>query len=428
MGSTNRAIRDGRRALWRGAVQAAALLLALGSVLAPAAATAAGRVALVVGNSAYAHIGALPNPGNDAADVGAALRRLGFEVTVARDADRAALNDALRAFTRRSGGADVSLVFYAGHGMEMDGVNYLLPVDAQLERDTDVRFETVSLDDVLAVTEGAALRLVILDACRNNPLARSMQRTRASRRVSRGSFGDLNEDLLGDETLVAYAAAAGTTADDGEGRNSPFTSALLAHLEQPLEILTLFRRVRAGVLAATDGRQRPHEYQSLVGEHYLGGAAGTASVPTAAVEAALGLDPAARRAVQRGLAAAGFDPGPPDGVFGTGTRGAIRAWQAARGAAPTSYLDASAAAALGAPIALPPPAATGGGTPDPLPVAADSAVAAVEQETVFWESIRESTARRTSRRCWRCFRTGRSRSWRATGWRRYRQGGRTSRS
>ena len=352
MGSTNRAIRDGRRALWRGAVQAAALLLALGSVLAPAAATAAGRVALVVGNSAYAHIGALPNPGNDAADVGAALRRLGFEVTVARDADRAALNDALRAFTRRSAGADVALVFYAGHGMEMDGVNYLLPVDARLERDTDVRFETVSLDDVLAVTEGAALRLVILDACRNNPLSRSMQRTRASRRVSRGSFGDLNEDLLGDETLVAYAAAAGTTADDGEGRNSPFTSALLAHLEQPLEILTLFRRVRAGVLAATDGRQRPHEYQSLVGEHYLG-------------DAALGLDRDARRAVQRGLAAAGFDPGPPDGVFGPGTRAAIRAWQAGQGAAATGYLDGPAAATLGAPIVLP-------------------------AETVFWESIRES--------------------------------------
>ena len=379
MGSTNRVIRrDGRQSLWRAAAGVAALLLALGAVLAPAAATAAGRVALVVGNSAYEHIGVLPNPGNDAADVGAALRRLGFEVTVARDADHAALNDALRAFTRRSAGADVALVFYAGHGMEMDGVNYLLPVDAQLERDTDVRFETVSLDDVLAVTEGAALRLVILDACRNNPLARSMQRTRASRRVSRGSFGDLNEALLGDETLVAYAAAAGTTADDGEGRNSPFTSALLAHLEQPLEILTLFRRVRAGVLTATDGRQRPHEYQSLVGEHYLGGAAGTASVPPPpAGEAALGLDRDARRAVQRGLAAAGFDPGPPDGVFGAGTRGAIQAWQTARGAAPTGYLDAPTAAALGAPIALPPAVAT------------DSA-ATLQQETVFWESIRES--------------------------------------
>ena len=142
-------------------------------------------------------------------------------------------------------------------------------MDARLERDTDVRFETVTLDDLLAVTAGASLRLVILDACRNNPLARSMQRTVASRSVSGGSFGDLNEDLLGDETLVAYAASAGTTAADGRGRNSPYTSALLSHLEMPIEIGLLFRRVRAQVLEATNGEQRPHEYQSLVGEHYL---------------------------------------------------------------------------------------------------------------------------------------------------------------
>ena len=148
-------------------------------------------------------------------------------------------------------------------------------MDARLERDTDVRYETVTLDDVLAATAGASLRLVILDACRNNPLARSMQRTVASRSISRGSFGDLDESLLGDETLVAYAAAARTEAADGRGRNSPYTSALLAHLEQPLEILTLFRRVRAQVLTATNGGQRPHEYQSLLGEHYL-------SVPPAA--------------------------------------------------------------------------------------------------------------------------------------------------
>ena len=258
------------------------VLLALGLALAPALASAAGRVALVVGNGAYAAVGALPNPGNDAADVSAALGRLGFDVTTVRDADRVALTEALRAFTRKSAGADVALVFYAGHGLEMDGVNYLVPVDARLERDTDVRFETIALDDVLAVTEGAALRLVILDACRNNPLARSMRRTRPDRSVSRGSFGELGEDLLGDETLVAYAAAAGTTADDGEGRNSPYTAALLAHLEQPLELLTLFRRVRAGVLAATSGRQRPHEYQSLVGEHYLGGTPAPLQSATAA--------------------------------------------------------------------------------------------------------------------------------------------------
>ena len=253
---------------------------------APAPSSAAGRVALVVGNSAYAR-GRLPNPGNDAADMAAALRRLGFEVTTALDADRVELNDALRAFTRQSAGADVSLVFYAGHGIEMDGVNYLVPVDARLERDTDVRFEAVELNYVLAATVGAGLRVVILDACRNNPLARSMQRTGASRSVSRGSFGDLDESLLGDETLVAYAAAAGTTAADGTGRNSPYTSALLEHLEQPLEVLTLFRRVRAQVLAATNLRQRPHEYQSLLREHYLSGVLTAATSVRTVIECAV---------------------------------------------------------------------------------------------------------------------------------------------
>ena len=259
----------------------AGVLAALLSLAAPLTALAAGRVALVVGNSDYEHIGRLPNPANDAADMGAALRRLGFEVTITRDAGRTALTDALRAFTRRSGGADVALVFYAGHGMEMDGVNYLLPVDARLERDTDVRYETVTLDDVLASTSGAGLRLVILDACRNNPLVRSMQRTVRTRNVSSGSLGDLNEDLLGDETLVAYSAAAGTTADDGEGRNSPYASALLAHLEDSVDIGVMFRRVRARVLSATNERQRPHEYSSLLREHYLGvsGGGAPASVP-----------------------------------------------------------------------------------------------------------------------------------------------------
>ena len=244
-------------------------VLAVVVLAVPAVVLADGRVALVVGNSTYAHIGRLPNPDNDARDLSVSLRRLGFEVTTEFNVDRVELTEALRAFTRRSAGADVSLVFYAGHGIEMDGVNYLVPVDARLERDVDVRFETVTVDDLLVSTSGASLRLVILDACRNNPLARSMQRTAATRTVSGGSFADLNEDLLGDETLVAYAAAAGTTAADGRGRNSPYTAALLSHLQTPLEIGLLFRRVRAQVLAATNGAQRPHEYHSLVGEHYL---------------------------------------------------------------------------------------------------------------------------------------------------------------
>ena len=370
-------------------------------------ALADGRVALVVGNSAYAHIGRLPNADNDARDLSAALRRLGFEVTTELDADRGELNEALRAFTRQSLGADVALVFYAGHGMEMDGANYLVPVDARLERDVDVRFETVTLEDMLASTLGASLRLVILDACRNNPLARSMQRTLAGRSVSGGSFGDLNEDLLGDETLVAYAAAAGTTAADGRGRNSPYTSALLAHLDQPLEIGLLFRRVRAQVLASTNGQQRPHEYQSLVREHYLGGRAPVVTVETvepaaavdavvadavvppavlpATVEVALELDREARRLVQRGLAAAGFDPGPPDGVFGPATRAAVRAWQRSRGGVPSGYLDDSSAAALGAPVAPRPVASGGGGASGPPVEASTSAI--LQQETTFWQSV-----------------------------------------
>ena len=368
----------------RQAVLALVVLLALGAWLAPSAASAAGRVALVVGNGVYGEIGTLPNPGNDAADVAAALGRLGFGVTTVRDADRAGLTAALRAFARQSAGADVSLVFYAGHGLEVDGVNYLVPVDARLERDTDVRFETVALYDVLASTVGASLRVVILDACRNNPLSRSMQRTGAARSVSRGSFGELNEALLGDETLVAYAAAAGTTAADGTGRNSPYTSALLAYLERPLEIGILFRQVRAQVLATTNGEQRPHEYQSLLGEHYLGGGPAPGNAPgrdPRLVEAGLGLDRSARRRVQRGLAAAGFSPGPADGVFGPGTRAAIRRWQSSRGAAATGYLDAAGAQALGVPVASPAQSGVGsvaGATP---------ASVRAQQENLFWQSV-----------------------------------------
>ena len=371
----------------------AALAIASGS-----AADAAGRVALVVGNSAYSAIGRLPNPGNDAADISGALRRLGFEVTTVLDANRVVLTEALRTFTRESAGADVSLVFYAGHGLEVDGVNYLVPVDARLERDTDVRFETVELDYVLAATVGASLRVVILDACRNNPLARSMQRTGATRSVSRGSFGDLDESLLGEETLVAYAAAAGTTAADGDGRNSPYTSALLSYLEQPLEIGLLFREVRGRVLEATGGEQRPHEYASLLGEHYLRAATGA---DPRAVEASLGLDRSGRRRIQEGLTRAGFSPGPADGVFGPATRAALRGWQRSRGATATGYLDGAGATALGVPVADPAagtaavasalPTATVASSASPTPAASTPTAELTRAETVFWESMRDST-------------------------------------
>ena len=124
---------------------------------------------------------------------------------------------------------------------------------------------------VLRSTEGAGLRVVILDACRNNPLAQTMERTDLTRSISRGSFAALDERRLGNDTLVAYAAEAGKTVPDGRGRNSPYTTALLEYVEEPLELLTMFRRVRNRVLEETNEGQRPWEYQSLRSDHYLAG-------------------------------------------------------------------------------------------------------------------------------------------------------------
>ena len=224
-------------------------------------ALAAKRVALVIGNATYAHAPRLANPLNDAADVGAALTRLGFAVTKLENADQAALRQGLLAFTRAASAAEVAVVFYAGHGIEVDQRNFLVPVDARLTSDQDVEFETVPLELVMrSVARASGLRLVVLDACRENPFAVSMQRAGATRSVGRG----LARVEPAGETLVAYAAKEGTVASDGAGRNSPYSAALLAHLEEPgLEVGLLFRKVRDTVLAATGGRQEPFVYGSL---------------------------------------------------------------------------------------------------------------------------------------------------------------------
>ena len=219
------------------------------------------RVALVIGNAQYAHAPRLANPLSDAADIGAALNRLGFAVTKLENANYTALRQALLAFTRAASAADIAVVFYAGHGIEVDQRNFLVPVDAKLASDQDVEFETVPLELVMrSVGRAAGLRLVILDACRENPFAVSMQRAGAKRSVSRG----LARVEPAGETLVAYAAKEGTVASDGEGRNSPYSEALLRHLEEPgLEVGLLFRKVRDAVLALTGGRQEPFVYGSL---------------------------------------------------------------------------------------------------------------------------------------------------------------------
>lgn len=249
--------------------RAAAILLAgLAIVLTAAhAALADTRVALVIGNSGYAHGGRLANPANDAAAVAEALRKVGFTVTSRSDLGKQQFEDVLKTFTRDAAGADVAVVYYAGHGMEMGGTNYLVPVDAVLAADSDVDFEAVPLDLVMRSVDGARrIRVVILDACRNNPFADAMKHTSgASRSIGRG-FARV--EPVGD-MLVAYAAEAGSTAEDGDTPNSPFATALTKRLTAPgVEIRILFGQVRDDVLAETGQRQRPAIYGSLGGDGF----------------------------------------------------------------------------------------------------------------------------------------------------------------
>jgi tetratricopeptide (TPR) repeat protein len=223
------------------------------------------RVALIIGNSAYQKVGQLPNPKRDAARLASSLQAVGFsKVTVVEDLTSSGFNDTLRAFSRDADGADWAMIYYAGHGMEMNNSNYLVPVDAQLQTDRDVQFEAVPLERVVASIEGAkGMRLVILDACRDNPFTAAMKRTSATRSIGRGLA--LVEPEGG--TLVAYAAKAGQVAQDGDGENSPFVTALVNRIETPgIEIGKLFRLVRDDVLSATGRQQEPFIYGSLPSE------------------------------------------------------------------------------------------------------------------------------------------------------------------
>lgn len=223
-----------------------------------------GRVALVIGNSSYQHAPALPNPVNDAAAMATMLEAAGFRVVLKRNVSANDMRRALREFTDSTKDADVAVVYFAGHGIEVDGENYLIPTDAILERDIDVEDETVSLDRLLRVLEPAhQLRLVILDACRENPFSQTMKRTMAVRSVGRGLA---KVEPTTTNTLIAFAAKAGSTASDGSGANSPFTAALLKNLSEPgLDLRIAFGRVRDEVMLKTDRKQEPFVYGSLGG-------------------------------------------------------------------------------------------------------------------------------------------------------------------
>ena len=226
------------------------------------------RVALVIGNSAYQRVAKLPNPVNDARAVAALLRGAGFDVVESRfDLDAASLRRAMGDFTDIANDADVAVVYYAGHGIEVDGNNYLIPVDAVLARDVDVEDETVSVDRVMKALDPAKrLRLVILDACRDNPFTRSIKRSVNTRSIGRGLA---KVEVLTSDTLIAFAAKAGSTAMDGDGKNSPYTSALMKHLATPgLDVRFALGRVRDDVVKATSNRQEPFVYGSLGGKEF----------------------------------------------------------------------------------------------------------------------------------------------------------------
>jgi uncharacterized caspase-like protein len=225
------------------------------------------RVALVIGISNYQQVPRLFNPIRDADAIGGLFKKAGFDtVDVQRDLGIADLRRAVRDFADKARDADIAVIYYAGHGIEVDGTNYLVPADARLASDFDVEDETVSLDRVLrALDPVKRLRLIILDACRENPFASSMKKSVATRSVGRG-LARIEPAMS--NTLVAFATKAGSVADDGSGENSQYAAALVKYIAEPgVDLRVAFGRVRDEVLQKTSNRQEPFVYGSLGGDN-----------------------------------------------------------------------------------------------------------------------------------------------------------------
>jgi len=224
------------------------------AIVAPAGPVGA-RLALVIGNGAYRNAPPLPNPANDAHAVAKALREIGFHVIEATDLDRTGMERALLDFLQKAPSANVRLLFYAGHGIQVDGNNYLVPIDAAVKSKNTAIFELVDIDRILkGLDDEAHANVVILDACRDNPFE---TRIAPSRSAGRGA-GLSGYEGVGAGTLIAFATAPGNTAADGSGVHSPFTVALLKHIGTPkLELNQMLTRVRIDVAAATEKKQVP---------------------------------------------------------------------------------------------------------------------------------------------------------------------------
>jgi len=306
-------------------ILASVALVLIGCTAASIPAFADRRVALVIGNSAYRNTVQLPNPRNDATDVANKLKSAGFEVVEGVDLDKRGMDDAFRRFADAAAGADAALFFYGGHGFQFQGTNYLVPVDAKLTGGTDVGTQMARVDDVIANLQRASgVRILMLDACRDNPLAdqllaqanpaRAVAITRGLARIKQTAG-----------TVIAYSTQPGAVAADGEGRNSPFAAAFIQQVSKPgVEIGPLFRHVAADVYKATNERQLPEVTFSLLGDFYFTGPPVVAPPPVAAAPpatqvAALVLPtPAARTAAAScdRLAASAEDIDRPSGVPG----------------------------------------------------------------------------------------------------------------
>jgi hypothetical protein len=235
----------------------------------PFAARSGTRVALVVGNSNYESVPKLPKPEGDAIAIGQMLRDAHFDnVEVITNVNYQGLKRALRKFEIDSDQADVAVIYYAGHGLDIGGINYLIPVDATLASDRDAEDEAVRLDRVISSADGASkLRVIILDACRDNPFPSLMKQHGKWGRAVTSGLG--RTDPTSTDTLIAYAAKAGSTAEDGDGQHSPFTAAILKSLTIPgLDIRLAFGRVKDEVTRVTGSRQEPFVYGSIGGSNF----------------------------------------------------------------------------------------------------------------------------------------------------------------
>lgn len=319
------------RRLLRTVLLTATVLAGPAAVAAP---QTADRVALVIGNSAYRTQNVLANPVNDATDIGAMFRKLGFEVVEGLDLDAAGMKEKLKEFRDKLDGRSLAVFYYAGHGMQVDGHNYIVPIDAKVDKPDDLRLETVDMDLVLQLMRADdRISVVVLDACRDSPFTRSLRRGgKAATRSAESAYGGGLAPVASTVgSVIVYATDPGAVAQDGEGRNSPFTEAFLRNAATPgVDFHKVVLKVRFDVVQATGSRQVPWETSTLVNDIYLAGG-GPAPVQTAAYTPAPPTAPGTGRGSAEASGDAG-DPTPP----ATSTAPATPAAPPAAPAAPTA--------------------------------------------------------------------------------------------